>query len=117
MRARGEPRLASAWPALREVLLRVLVRRHEDADGLRGPAITELGHLRQTSGGGRRTGKGELADAIDGLFNDLDADAQDRVTANLISDLLRGTRTTTTSGSSNSWSAPAGRLMGQSPYR
>jgi hypothetical protein len=54
-----------------------------------GLPVTKLSHLRQTSGGGRSTGKGELADALDSLFNELDEDGQDRVTANLISDLLR----------------------------
>ncbi len=89
MAARGEPRLASAWSALREILLRFSFADMKTLTAAAGLPIMELSHLRQTSGGGRSTGKGELADAIDSLFNDLDPDAQDRVTANLISDLLR----------------------------
>lgn len=89
MPARGEPRLAGAWSALREILLRFSFADMKTLTASAGLPIMELSHLRQTSGGGRSTGKGELADAIDGLFNDLDPDAQDRVTANLISDLLR----------------------------
>jgi hypothetical protein len=89
MPAHGEPRLASAWSALREILLRVSFADMKTLTAAAGLPIMELSHLRQTSGGGRSTGKGELADAIDGLFNDLDPVAQDRVTANLIADLLR----------------------------
>jgi hypothetical protein len=91
MTAHGELRLATAWPALREILLRFSFADMKTLTASAGLPITKLSHLRQTSGGGRSTGKGELADAIDGLFNDLDPDAQDRVTANLISDLLRRT--------------------------
>jgi len=77
------------WPALREILLRSSFADMKTLCASAGLPITELSHLRQTSGGGRSTGKGELADAIDGLFNQLEPDAQDRVTANLISELLR----------------------------
>lgn len=87
-----QPRLASAWPALREILLQFSFADMKTLTASAGLPITKLSHLRQTSGGGRSTGKGELADAIDGLFNDLDPDTQDRVTANLISDFLRRTR-------------------------
>jgi hypothetical protein len=92
MTAPHQPRLASAWPALREILLQFSFADMKTLTASAGLPIMKLSHLRQTSGGGRSTGKGELADAIDGLFNDLDPDAQDRVTANLISDLLRRTR-------------------------
>jgi hypothetical protein len=92
MTTRDEPRLASAWSALREILLRFSFADMKTLTASAGLPIMKLSHLRQTSGGGRSTGKGELADAIDGLFNDLDPDVQDRVTAHLISDLLRRTR-------------------------
>lgn len=93
MATRGDPRLASAWSALREILLRFSFAEMKTLAASAGLPITKLSHLRQTSGGGRSTGKGELADAIDGVFNSLDPDAQDRVTANLISDLLGRTST------------------------
>jgi hypothetical protein len=92
MAARDESRLANAWSALREILLRFSFAEMKTLTASAGLPIMKLSHLRQTSGGGRSTGKGELADAIDGLFNHLEPDAQDRVTANLIADLLGQTR-------------------------
>jgi hypothetical protein len=87
-----QPRLSNAWSALREILLRFSFAEMKTLVASAGLPVMKLSHLRQTSGGGRSTSKGELADAIDDLFNDLDLDTQDRVTANLISDLLRRSR-------------------------
>jgi hypothetical protein len=89
MPARDEPRLADAWSALREILLGFSFADMKTLVASAGLPTIELSHLRQTSGGGRSTGKGELADAIDGLFNDLDSNAKDRITANLVSEVLR----------------------------
>src|SRR4051812_21657142 len=87
--SKSDLHLSDVWPALREILLRFSFAGMKTFTASAGLPITKLSHLRQTSGGGRSTGKGELADAIDGLFNELDSDAQERVTANLISDLIR----------------------------
>src|SRR5438094_6092080 len=89
MGVHAEGRLASAWSVLRELLLSYSFADMKTLTASAGLPVAKLSHLRQTSGGGRSTGKGELADAIDGLFDELDAEAQDRVTANLISELLR----------------------------
>ena len=51
--------------------------------------MAKLSHLRQTSGGRQRSSKGELADALDGLFSELGPVIRDRVAGNLIQELLQ----------------------------
>lgn len=89
LRSSGNERLGSVWSVLREILLGFSFAEMKTLTASAGLPTGKLSHLRQTSGSGRSTGKGELADAIDGLFNELDAVDQDRVTANLIIELLR----------------------------
>lgn len=89
LRSSGNERLGSVWSVLREILLGFSFAEMKTLTASAGLPTGKLSHLRQTSGSGRSTGKGELADAIDGLFNELDAVDQDRVTANLITELLR----------------------------
>ena len=85
-----ESGLGGVWPALRESLLTLTFGDMKTAAGSARLATENLSHLRQTSAASARSAsKAELADAIDGLFNDLDRAAQDRVTAHMITELLK----------------------------
>jgi len=89
MADRRESGLGAVWPSLRESLLTLTFGDMKTAAGSAGLATESLSHVRQTSSSsGRSASKAELADAIDGLFNDLDPAAQNRVAACLITELL-----------------------------
>jgi hypothetical protein len=78
--------LATAWSALRGPLLRFSFGDMKTLASAAGLATEKLSHLRQT---GQSTSKAELADAIDGLFNELDRATQARVVAHMITEILR----------------------------
>jgi hypothetical protein len=81
-----EPRLGDVWSALREPLLRLSFADMKTAAASAGLPVAKLSHLRQTATG--RSSKGELADAIDGLFMRLAPRERDRVTSHLVVELL-----------------------------
>ncbi|HKP90507.1 MAG TPA: hypothetical protein VJT75_11110 [Thermoleophilaceae bacterium] len=85
---KDDARIATVWPALREPLLSFSFGDIKTLAGAAGLATEKLSGLRQRSSG-RSTSKAELADAIDGLFNELKPATQDRVVAHMITEILR----------------------------
>lgn len=86
-------RLSEVWSVLREPLTSTLsFAQMKEVAGAAGLPTVKLGHLRQaTSSSGPGTSKAGLADALDGLFNELSPDSQDRVTGHLIAELVART--------------------------
>lgn len=83
-------RLSEVWSVLREPLTSTLsFAQMKEVAGGAGLPTAKLSHLRQgTSGSGGGTSKAGLADALDGLFNELSPEQQDRVTGHLIAELV-----------------------------
>lgn len=70
-------RIGDAWGSIRGVIREPLsFSQIKDLVGNAGLPIYKLSHLQQSGTG--YTSKGQLMDAVDGLFNNIDEDAQDR---------------------------------------
>ena len=82
--------LREVWSVLREPLTSALsFTQMKEVAGGAGMPVARLSHLRQsTPGGGMGASKGTLADALDGLFNDLTPEQQDRVTGHVVAELV-----------------------------
>lgn len=79
--------IGNAWPVLRTIIRNSLsFPQIKDLVGACGLPVHRLGHLQQGPGG---ASKGQLMDAIDLLFAELDIQGQDRVVVNAVSELLR----------------------------
>jgi hypothetical protein len=78
----------SIWSVLREPLRTLTFAEMKEAAAASGLATAELSDLRQGSGGGGAS-KLQLADAIDGLFNQLGPSEQDRTTVYMVGELMR----------------------------
>ena len=81
------PRLGDVWSVLREPLCSFSFSTMKEIASASGLATVELSRFRQSSSS-RSTTKSELADGIDTLFNSLNPDDRDRVTGNVITELV-----------------------------
>lgn len=80
-------RIGNAWSNLRPVINdNFTFYQIKELAGLAGLPIFQLHEFTQKLGG---TSKGQLLDAIDGLFSDLNQDDQDRTTIHLIEQILK----------------------------
>src|SRR5437870_3195723 len=79
-------RLTNVWSTIRGVIRdRLSFSQMKDLAGAVGLPVHRLARLQQGSGG---ASKGQLMDAIDRLFNDLEEDDQQRVVTSTITELL-----------------------------